>query len=307
MQDPEGLRGQEALGVLNGERGRRLNGAFALASSRLRLSKAFEKTLGWSWANAGFWAAVALFSPALAPWAVLGCGACVALSCAAFFALGRVDRFQAARAVDRASQLNELVSTALECAEGTLRSRFSPLVVAEAERALEEGRWRLPRPGLPARARYAAVPGALLVLFALLPAGSEGRGGSEGEPTAEDVLAPGGEGESRFRSGLKRPRRVAMASGARRRRAAMRNGAGRASRGVPRASAGRGEKGTSGAGKRPGRPARAFGRAEPPEPGVPLPYEGGWTEQEKAEFASLVEAYPRYAGVIGRYFGEGER
>ena len=247
-----------------------------------------------------------------APWALVGCAACFAISYALFFALGRVGRMQAARAVDRASRLNELVSTAVECAEGRLVSRFSPLVVFEAERAREDGRWRLPRPRLPAQARYAAIPLALLVLFCVLPWGSENRGRNEEEPTAEEILSGGGTGEAgeaRSRRGVKRPRRVAMGLRRKKPRAVARDGGRRKPGGMRRASSSGGGKGAAGSEKRPGNPARTYGAADPPEPGGALPHGGGegWTEQDKAELAAMIEVHPRYAGVIRRYFGEKER
>ncbi len=305
MQEAEGLRQQEASLILSERRRVPLGKALARASSWLRVSTALERALRWSWAGAAAWAALALLAHPFAPWALLGCAISFALSCVFLFILGRADRFQAARAVDRASGLNELVSTAIECDEGRIESSFCPLVVAEAERACARGLWRLPRPGLPSGARYAAVPAALLVLFALLPGRVGGRGKDGDEPTAEEILGGSGEGEMLSRAGK---RRISVAARARagRRAVARRKQAPRKAAGVKRASRSDDGKGAAGAEKRAGKPARAFGGTTAPERRGPLAGGGAWTEQEEAELAVMVETHPRYAGVIGRYFHGGE-
>ena len=97
---------------------------------------------------------------------------------------------------------------------------------------------------------------------------------------------------------------MAAAARPRRLRAARREEALRRRPGARRASRGPGGKRASEAEKRPGKPARASGAAEPTEPRGSLAEGEGLAAQEKASLAAMIEEFPRYAKVIGRYFGE---
>ena len=273
MRQAREIRPEEAFDVLSASEGRRLLAALARASHRLRFFEASESMLRWSWAHAGAWVLVALAWREGAPWAVLGCALTLAISFVAFLVRIRVDSLRAARAVDRASRLKELVSTAAECAGGRVKSRLCPLVLTEAEKTREEGRWRLQFPAAPRQARYAAVPGALLVMLALLPAGSGDKKGAGRKMTVEEVLGSGAGGALAL--GRKRSRRMGGRISSRRLAALRPQRRGERVAAARRTSPGAGGKSASRAEKGAGRPPRAYGRASAPGPRRAPPIGGG--------------------------------
>jgi len=239
--------------------------------------------------------------------------ACVLLPAAIGLARGlrRRDLLAAASELDRRSDLEAALSTGVEVAEGRIAGPLSAAALAEAEFAAARVGHDVV-PVSPPRARYLALPGAVLAGVLLVPGGAARRPGgytlvpADGAAGAETGDAGESPHDDAARARIRPPDKPAPT------RDGPRDDLQRAGRDEenllpPRPTRSRGRKAQKGRSRTSGALAPeshgGSGAGAPdPDAGAPPPGRGAGGALDLGESGLILERFPEYEDIVRRYF-----